>query len=106
MKISRFFSGGLKGGISHLAHASKGPEDNIVIETLRLRKSIGLNNRYIVIAEPAESLIVLNIESSEVIWCYNLDVHNINNGNYLVTPDRWENYLSFFKYLLDEEDEE
>lgn len=106
VKISTFYSGGLLGGISHLAFASEGPADNIVRETLRLRESTGLNNRYIVIAEPAESLIVLNVESAEVIWCDSVDVRNINSGNYMVEPDRWENYLAFFKYLLDEEDDE
>lgn len=91
-EIARFYSGGLLGDIEHYS-ISIGFEPNIVNKTLELRGSINLNNRYIVLAEPAESIIFLDIESYNVIWCDSTDLFSDNS-------DKWNSYQDFFSYLL------
>lgn len=106
-QISSFYSGGYLGGISHHEIACIGDATNIVRETLRLRDSIGLDTNYIVIAEPAESLIVLNTTGRPaVIWCDAVEAKNINSQEFINLPDTWESYNEFFEYLLDEEEDE
>ena len=106
-QISTFDSGGYLGGISRHEIACMGDATNIVRETLRLRDSIGLDSNYIVIAEPAESLIVLNTTGKPaVIWCDAVEAKNINSQEFINLPDTWENYSDFFEYLLDEEEDE
>ncbi|WP_346397695.1 SMI1/KNR4 family protein [Pseudomonas syringae] len=87
-QIAMFYNGGLLGGISHHAISSDTNPLNIVDETLRLRKSINLADDYIVLAEPAESIIVLDVSSvPAVIWCDAIDAidaidaENINTKN-------------------------
>src|SRR5437016_575079 len=58
--IADFYRGGMLGGISHFAIACQGPAENIVEETLRLRSAITLPGQLVVIAEPPESLVVLD----------------------------------------------
>lgn len=102
--ISTFYTGGFLGGISHHAMFSATNPLNIVSETLRLRKSINLGTEYIVLAEPAESLIVLNVcKSPAVIWCDANDAEHLGTGELSTPPDCWENYASFFSYLLERE---
>lgn len=106
-EIATFYSGGFLGGISHHEIASIGEAPNIVQETLRLRESIGLGGSYVVIAEPSESLIVLNVAGKpSVIWCDAVEARNINSLTFSNRPDTWESYGEFFAYLLDEEEGE
>ncbi|MBE0464325.1 MAG: SMI1/KNR4 family protein [Halomonadaceae bacterium] len=106
-EISTFYSGGLLGGISHHEIANISEATNIVQETLRLRHSIGLLDCYVVIAEPSESLIVLNTdEQPAVIWCDAVEAKNINSLSFNNQPDTWRSYKEFFSYLLDEEEDE
>ncbi|MDC3742585.1 SMI1/KNR4 family protein [Pseudomonas syringae pv. syringae] len=104
-QIAMFYNGGLLGGISHHAISSDTNPLNIVDETLRLRKSINLADDYIVLAEPAESIIVLDVSSvPAVIWCDAIDAENINTKKFSTPPDSWDSYASFFFYLLDREE--
>jgi hypothetical protein len=69
-EIGKFYSGGMLGGISHVGIEPSG----IVAETLRLREAVNLPRRLLFLAEPSESLIVLDCEAStsdapSVIWC-------------------------------------
>ncbi len=106
-RVSDFYSGGFLGGISHHEIAGTGEATNIVRETLRLRESIGLAENYVVVAEPSESLIVLNTKGKPtVIWCDAVEAKNINAGSFSNKPDTWESYGEFFEYLLDEEEDE
>ncbi|MCQ2995601.1 SMI1/KNR4 family protein [Pseudomonas syringae] len=106
-EIATFYTGGFLGGISHNAMFSATNPLNIVSETLRLRKSINLSMEYIVLAEPAESLIVMNVSKSPaVIWCDANDAEHLGTGELSTPPDCWENYASFFSYLLEREESE
>ncbi|MEE4688327.1 SMI1/KNR4 family protein [Pseudomonas alliivorans] len=103
-EISKFYNGGLLGGISHNEISSSGSATNIVDETIRLRNAISLDQNYIVLAEPPGSLIVLNISGvPAVIWCDAVDAGNINFQSFANDPDVWESYSDFFEFLLDRE---
>lgn len=102
-EIAEFYSGGLLGGVSHNAFVV-GAAENIVEETIRLRAVAVLPHRYLVLAEPAESLIVLDTASGAVVWCDNFDAARLNNVNTMLgAPDLWPSYAAFFEHLLDEE---
>jgi hypothetical protein len=66
--ISELYSGGFLGGISHHEIATHGEATNIVQETLRIRKAIGLNKALVVLAEPSGSLVVLDVRGGVI--CY------------------------------------
>jgi hypothetical protein len=109
--ISEFYSGGFLGGISHYAIAVGGPADNVLDETIRLRVSIAFPDRLLVLAEPPESIIVLNCKSETahepaVIWCDALDSTRLDEFTALTKPETWSSYSSFFAHLLDEEEKE
>ncbi len=109
-QIASFYSGGMVGGISHHAIAAKGRETNILAETLRLRKSIALPHSMLVLAEPAESLIILVTDHSmarpAVLWLDSIDAPNRNDVESLRNPESWNSYADFFEFLLDSELEE
>jgi hypothetical protein len=107
-EIARFFRGGFLGGKSHHAIDISGPANNIVGETLRLRNAIGLPTKFVVIAEPAESLIVMETgaESSNIIWCDAFDAKNLADAAGLRNPQVWPSYSVFFEYLVNEEEDE
>jgi len=104
-EISKFYGGGILGGISHHAFAI-GPADNVVQETLRLRDAIGLPHRYIVLAEPTDSLVVLDCEANgraAVIWCDAHELVKLPAIDSLAMPDIWPSYADFFAQLLGKE---
>jgi len=102
--ISKFYSGGLLGGISHFSIGSGDDEFNVVSETLRLRRAIGLSNEYVALAEPAGSLIVLNVlHAPAVLWCDALDVGSLGAAGFSNFVDTWNTYEDFFLYLLQQE---
>lgn len=106
-QISDFYSGGLLGGISIFAVAHQGISPNIVEETLRLRNEINLPSRYVVLAEPPESLIVMDTEKTpSVIWCDATDAERISNMSFITEPQTWDCYLEFFTKLLEDEEDE
>lgn len=109
-QIASFYSGGMVGGISHHAIAALGPATNIQAETLRLRESISLPHSMLVLAEPAESLIILvtdhSIARPAVLWLDSIDAPNLNDVGSLHNPQTWSSYANFFEFLLDLELEE
>jgi len=102
--ISTFYSGGLLGGISHFSIGSGDDEFNVVNETLRLRRAVGLSHEYVALAEPAGSLIVLNVlHCPAVVWCDALDVGCLGVAGFSNFVDTWNTYEDFFLYLLQQE---
>lgn len=108
--ISTFYSGGMLGGISHHAIAVDGPSTTIMAETMRLRGSIQLPHTMLVIAEPPESLIVLETKSTDghsaVIWLDSMDAAKLGRCELLRKPLCWPTYAEFFEFLLNREIEE
>lgn len=109
--ISKFYSGGILGGKAHYAIECGGPADNIGHETLRLRSAVNLPSNMIAIAEPAESLIVMETHpqadiSTNIIWLDALDVYSLSSPLVLNRSKVWGSYLDFFTFLLDEEESE
>lgn len=110
--VAAFYSGGYLGGISHYAIAARGPADNVVDETQRLRTAIGLPTPYIVLAEPPASLIVLetggnSADPTPVTWLSATDAARLASGEpFLSAPDVYPSYGAFFFALLEREAEE
>lgn len=106
-QIAEFYSGGLLGGISSFSFAYEGISPNIVDETLRLRNAIKLPSRFIVLAEPPESLIVMDTENMpSIIWCDAMDAEKIGNMLFAIESQTWGTYIEFFTKLLEDEEEE
>ena len=110
-RIATFYSGGLLGGISHHALATRGPATNVAEETTRLRAAAALPKEFVVLAEPPDSLIVLNTtqpaeKGTPVIWCSAFDIPRLARTDSLTKPEIWPDYYSFFRHLLDEEEEQ
>jgi hypothetical protein len=109
-EVSSFYSGGMLGGISHNAIVGRGPVTNITDETKRLREAVGLPHWFVVLAEPPESLIVMNTNtatsSPAVIWCDAIDVSRLGKLLGMHNPQTWASYAEFFEFLLDNEDTE
>jgi len=106
-QIANFYSGGLMGGISSFAVACEDVTPNIVEETIRLRNAINLPLRFIVLAEPPESLIVMDTENTpSIIWCDATDAERIADMSFISEPQTWDSYSEFFKKLLEDEEEE
>ena len=106
-KITSFYSGGLFGGISNFAIALEGICPNIVDETIRLRNTIKLPLRFVVLAEPPESLIVMDTENiPAVIWCDATDAERLHNMSFISVPQTWDTYLEYFAGLLEDEEQE
>lgn len=108
--VAKFYSGGLLGGISHNAIACEGNATTIVGETERLRQATRVPERFVVLAEPPESLIVLDTQppagKPAVIWLDAIDVTRLETASFLSPPDSWQSYADFFSTLLDDEEEE
>lgn len=103
-QISGFFSGGCLGAVEHHS-LTQGAWSNIIDETKRIREAVGLPSRFVVLAEPPESVIVMDTESKpSVIWCDVADIYHLETRAYTGTPDTWENYSDFFSELLSDEE--
>ena len=97
-KIMEFYSGGYIGGISHFG-TSEYDNENIIKETIKARVFLNIPKSYIVLAEPPESLILMDTElGSSVLWVDSNDIKNIF--------ETWASYVEFFQYLLEEEIDE
>jgi hypothetical protein len=107
LDIAKFYSGGLLGGISCFAFAYKDIMPNIVDETLRLRNAIKLPTNFVVLAEPPNSIIVMNTENNPyVIWCDATDVERIGTMSFISKPDIWKTFFDFFTKLVEDEEQE
>jgi hypothetical protein len=105
-EIAKFYRGGIIGGVSHHSTGLSGPFNNIPEETLRIRKATKLPTRFVVLAEPPASLIVLDTDNGSVIWLDNIDIDKLNHIDSLHNPQIWNSYDDFFSFLLRQEEEE
>lgn len=102
-EITKFFSGGSV-GIIEFYDFKIDNDINIIDETLRLREEINLPKQYIVLAEPPESIVIIDTKNTPaIIWCDAIDVENIASNNYSTQPDIWDNFSEFFYEMLLEE---
>lgn len=105
-EISSFYSGGDVGGIDIHSFILSDPT-NFIGETLRIREAVGLPNRFVVIAEQAESIIVMDTENKpSIIWLDSVEVTKLEKQDFISKPDVWQDFSDFLNYLLDEEEEE
>lgn len=105
--IALFYSGGFIGGISVLSFSRRDSSQNIIDETIRLRDTIKLPERFIVLAEPPESLIVLDTENQpSIIWCDAVEVSRLKDMRFISKPDVWNSFSDFFAKLLKDEGEQ
>ncbi len=109
-EIASFYSGGILGGISHHAIAASGRASNILEETSRLRVKAKLPKSMIVLAEPPESLIVMDSNAQEgspvVMWIDINELSRLGTPMTLSSPQVWPTYADFFAFLLRREKEE
>jgi len=106
-QISMFYSGGYLGGISNYSFSNDGNSLNIIDETNRLRREIRLPKRFIVLAEPPESIIVMDTENiPSIIWCDSVEVDKLENKSFITKPDEWNSYLEYFGQLIEDEEDE
>ena len=86
---------------------ARGSAANIVAATLELRSAINLPHRFVALAEPANSLIVLDTDTGSVTWYDANDVAYLDTPQEMsAAPDTWPTYADFFEFLLDREDEQ
>lgn len=105
-QISRFFSGGCLGVVDQYSF-NQGNWNNIIDETKRLRATVNLSQNFIVLAEPPESIIVMNLENKpSIIWCNSTDIYNLDTKSYTSNPTVWRDYSDFFSTLLSDEEDE
>lgn len=78
---------------------------NVLQETKRIRHAISLPEFFLVLAEPPESLIVLDCQSGGVTWCSASDAPRLGRSPLLDKSDVWPSFSAFFAFLLDEEDQ-
>ena len=106
-EIASFYSGGFLGGISNYSFTNSDDSTNIINETIRLRNSINLPLRFVVLAEPAESLIVMDTQNTpSIIWCDAVEISKLHNKSFISKPDEWNTYTEFFAQLLKDEEEQ
>ncbi|MDR2155778.1 MAG: hypothetical protein LBE78_12285 [Burkholderiaceae bacterium] len=103
LSATKFFDGS---GIAVLPlHAiACEPATNVLSETKRLRDSIGLPEKFLVLGEPPESLLVLDCSDGRVIWCDAIDAPRLGKEPLAREPETWRAFSDFFTYLLDEEE--
>jgi len=112
IEISRYFDGYYPlGNISLFSFDYEGNYSNITDETIRLRKSVKLPNKYVVLYESEVSFIVFETNSdatlkARVIDCSLEDAYNLAGGKELENnPIVYKSFSDFFEYLISEEEE-
>ncbi len=106
-EIAHFYGGGILGGIDHTTIEARGPGGGIVDVTEAFRAGIGLPNRFVVLADHSESVIVLDVDSGAITWLDSVEVESLVDGRPLVGWKKsWASYSEFFEYMLDEEERE
>jgi hypothetical protein len=111
VSIARFFDG--NNGIIFNNMYSFNPANvdwNICDQTIKLRKSVNLPHNLLVLAEPDEGVVLMEIVSgnefsSKVYWLGIGDAHNLIEGKSLEdNPTIFSSFTDFFAYLLNEEE--
>jgi hypothetical protein len=106
-EIAAFYSGGYLGGISNYSFSNNDGSTNIIEETIKLRNSINLPLRYIVLAEPPESIIVMDTENiPSIIWCDAVEVTKLNDKSFITKPNEWNSYTEYFAQLIEDEEDD
>jgi hypothetical protein len=106
-EISEFYSGGMLGDVSLFSFIRINNAENIIDETLRLRKTVRLPHEYIVLAEPSESIIVLNTQNKPIVlWIDAIEITQISDMVFESMPDKWDSFSDFFNKLLQQEEED
>lgn len=106
-EVSTFFSGGYLGSISNYSFSRVGNSLNIIDETIRLREFVNLPTRFVVLAEPSESLIVMDTKNTpSVIWFDAVEISELEKKSFTSKPDEWETYADYFNAQLEGEEEE
>lgn len=82
------------------------PATNVLSETKRLRASIGLPDKFLVLGEPPESLLVLDCSNDKVLWCDAVDAPRLGKEQLTGEPKTWATFFDFLCYVLDEEEED
>ncbi|WP_282610164.1 hypothetical protein [Pelagibius sp. Alg239-R121] len=100
----KFFDGSGCGNFFH--NIDRAVEPNIFGETQRLRESISLPNRYLVIGEPPGSLLLIDCEIGSTIWCDASDAPNLAKGGPLRDPTIWNNFYECLEFAIEQEEEE
>jgi hypothetical protein len=104
-RIAEFFDGSGINTLPLYSIDAGGDSWSIVEQTLRLRTAISLPKPFVVLAEPPESLIVMNCaEGGRVLWIDASDAGRLATSDTLRKPDEWPSFAEFFAHLLDEED--
>lgn len=105
-EISGFYSGGIVGGIDIHSFQFSEPT-NFIRETIRIREAAGLPNRFVVIAEQTESIIVMDTEKTpSIIWLDSVEINKLEQQDFISKPDVWEDFSDFFHQILEDEEEE
>ncbi|WP_199884117.1 SMI1/KNR4 family protein [Anaerosinus massiliensis] len=107
-EIATFYSGGYLGEISNYSFSNNHDgSTNIIEETIKLRNSINLPLRYIVLAEPPESVIVMDTENiPPIIWCDAVEVRKLNDKSFITKPNEWNSYTEYFAQLIEDEEDD
>lgn len=106
-EIASFYSGGYLGGISNYSFSNNDGSTSIIEETVRLRTSIELAHRYIVLAEPPESIIVMDTENTpSIIWCDAVEATKLNDKSFISKPNEWNSYTEYFAQLIEDEEDD
>ncbi|OOM15887.1 SMI1/KNR4 family protein [Clostridium saccharobutylicum] len=106
-EIASFYSGGYLGGISNYSFSNNDGSTNIIEETVRLRDTINLPLRYVVLAEPPESIIVMDTENiPSIIWCDAVEVTKLNDKSFISKPNEWNSYAEYFAQLIEDEEDD
>ena len=79
---------------------------NIIEETLRIRKAVGIPNRFIVLSEHDMSVFLMDTENKpSILWIDSIEITKLEKQDFISKPDIWDDFSDFFEYLLDEEEE-
>jgi hypothetical protein len=105
-EITGYYGGGSIGYKDIHAFSVSCP-DNLVSETLKIRSAVKMPNRFIVIGEQSESIIIMDTENKpSILHIDSVEISKLEKQDFISEPDVWMNFSDFFAELLDEEIEE
>ncbi len=102
-KISLAYTIDYIGGIPNYQIARGASTLNIVDETLRIRKAIGLPHEFVFLSELDSSVILLNTVSiPAVIWVDSVAIGRLDSLEQ-TEYDSWDTYHDYFEFLIQTE---
>lgn len=77
----------------------EGSGTTVLTETLRLRRDLGLAQRFVILAEPEGGPIIIDNDDGRVAWC---GLHNVALLSEAIPADAevWASPLEFLDYLI------